>query len=84
MTVDPGAITALIGAGGAVVGGFFTFVSTRKGADGVRIKALEDRFDVLASKHKLLWKYCQDLIVHINTGKPAPAPDWPAELTDID
>lgn len=84
MTVDTTILASVIGAGGVALGSWFTFVATRKGSDAARIKSLEERFDILASKHKLLWKYCQDLIVHINLGKGAPAPAWPAELTDLD
>lgn len=82
--MDPTLSAALIAAATALLSSWFTMLATRKAADRARIAALESRVDALTTKHRLLWHYCQRLIVHINTGQPPPAPDWPAELNDLE
>lgn len=75
--------SALIAATAGGVGSWFTFLAQRNTSVDARIKALEDRFEALSAKHKLLWLYCQDLIVHINEHKGPPAPHWPDGLNRL-
>ena len=82
--MDPIVTAAILAAAAAILASWFTYLSTRKTSDTARIKSLEERFDALTARHRLLWRFCQTLIVHINTGQPGPAPDWPPELNDID
>ena len=74
---------ALIGGCSAALGSFFTYLGTRSNATQSKLDALDARIRTLEMRERVLWMYCQTLILHINQGSPPPAPPWPAELNDL-
>lgn len=81
--MDPVLISALIALFSTAVGSWFTYLGTRSKSAQAKLNELDARIRVLETRERILWKYCQDLILHINQGKPPPAPDWPSELNDL-
>jgi hypothetical protein len=78
--------TLLIAALAVVTGGigsWFTYLGTRNKTASVKIEALDARVRTLETRERILWMYCQTLILHINQGNPPPAPPWPAELNQL-
>ena len=73
-------LIALIAAATGAAGSWFTYLGTRNNSAQTKIGELDARIKTLEARERVLWMYCQTLILHINQGNPPPAPPWPAEL----
>lgn len=76
-------LIALIAAVTGAIGSWFTYLGTRNRTAVAKLEALDARIRTLEARERVLWMYCQTLILHINQGLPAPAPPWPVELNNI-